>query len=94
MNTAAAPGRHASDFHPDHARSEERRSATWRAELAAYDDRIAALNDPKLRDLDVWYQRDLARAARTRSPPHLLKDEYVKLVEEDHAREWRDFQPR
>ena len=69
--------------------------ATWRAELAAYDDRIAALNDPKLRDLDAWYHRDLARAVRTRSPPHLLKDEYVKLVEWKITRgKWRPLLSR
>ena len=52
----------------------------WRAALDAYDERLAALNHPKLLTLDSWFRHELPSAVRSRDPPRLLARELVELV--------------
>ena len=53
----------------------------WRAALDAYDERLAALNHPKLLTLDSWFRHELPSAVRSRDPPRLLARELVELVD-------------
>ena len=51
----------------------------WRAALDAYDERLAALNHPKLLTLDSWFRHELD-AVRSRTPLGLAR-ELVELVD-------------
>jgi hypothetical protein len=46
--------------------------AAWRAALDAYHLRMAALNNPKLIELDTWFHEDLPGAIAKRKPMHML----------------------
>ena len=52
--------------------------AEWRKALDAYPDRLAALNDPKLQELDAWFWGSLGDAVRAslgepRKTPELVR---------------------
>ena len=66
------------------------KEASWRAALDAYDGVVAAQGVARLPELDTWYQRELPRAIRSRSPMHVVLDELARLTEWKMARgEWR-----
>jgi hypothetical protein len=60
--------------------------AEWRKALDAYPDRLAALNDPKLQELDAWFWGSLGDAIRARDPNRLTAPELVRVVEWKLAR--------
>jgi len=60
--------------------------AEWRKALDAYPDRLAALNDPKLQELDAWFWGSLGDAVRARDPNRLTAKELVRVVEWKLAR--------
>ena len=60
--------------------------AEWRKALDAYPDRLAALNDPKLQELDAWFWGSLGDAVRARDPNRLTAPELVRVVEWKLAR--------
>ncbi|KAF2941103.1 uncharacterized protein [Oryza sativa Japonica Group] len=67
-------------------------AAEWRAALAAYDRRLAALGKPDLVEVDSFYRRDLPDLLRRRDPePFLAKPELVRLLQWKLSRgKWRD----
>ncbi|KAG8062447.1 hypothetical protein GUJ93_ZPchr0003g16720 [Zizania palustris] len=66
-------------------------AAAWRAALAAYDRRLAALGKPDLVDADSFYRHDLPPLLRRRDPePFLAKPELVRLLQWKLSRgKWR-----
>uniref|UniRef100_A0A0E0GT90 Uncharacterized protein n=1 Tax=Oryza nivara TaxID=4536 RepID=A0A0E0GT90_ORYNI len=66
-------------------------AAEWRAALAAYDRRLAALGKPDLVEVDSFYRRDLPDLLRRRDPePFLAKPELVRLLQWKLSRgKWR-----
>uniref|UniRef100_A0A0E0D618 HhH-GPD domain-containing protein n=1 Tax=Oryza meridionalis TaxID=40149 RepID=A0A0E0D618_9ORYZ len=66
-------------------------AAEWRAALAAYDRRLAALGKPDLVEVDSFYRRDLPDLLRRRDPePSLAKPELVRLLQWKLSRgKWR-----
>lgn len=70
-------------------------AAEWRAALAAYDRRLAALGKPDLVEVDSFYRRDLADLLRRRDPePFLAKPELVRLLQWKLSRgKWRSSHP-
>ena len=54
--------------------------AEWRKALDAYPARLAALNDPKLLELDAWFWGTLGDAIRARDPSRLTAEELVRVV--------------
>ena len=62
----------------------------WLAALEAYAGVIENQNVAKLPDLDRWYRFELPGAITTRTGPHIVHDELVKLTEWKMARGvWR-----
>jgi len=66
-------------------------AAAWRAALAAYDRRLAALDKPDLAAVDSFYRHDLPALLRCRDPdPFLAKPELVRLLQWKLSRsKWR-----
>ncbi|XP_006651771.1 uncharacterized protein LOC102722948 [Oryza brachyantha] len=66
-------------------------AAEWRAALAAYDRRLAALGKPDLVEVDSFYRHDLPPLLRRRDPdPFLAKPELVRLLQWKLSRgKWR-----
>jgi hypothetical protein len=66
-------------------------AAAWRAALAAYDRRLAALDKPDLVAVDSFYRHDLPALLRCRDPdPFLAKPELVRLLQWKLSRgKWR-----
>jgi hypothetical protein len=66
-------------------------AAAWRAALAAYDRRVAALDKPNLVAVDSFYRHDLPAILRGRDPdPFLTKPELVRLLQWKLSRgKWR-----
>ncbi|WVZ60426.1 hypothetical protein U9M48_010448 [Paspalum notatum var. saurae] len=66
-------------------------AAAWRAALAAYDRRLAALDKPDLVAVDCFYRHDLPALLRRRDPdPFLAKPELVRLLQWKLSRgKWR-----
>lgn len=55
--------------------------AEWRKALDAYPARLAALNDPKLLELDAWFWGSLGDTIHARNPHRLTAEELVRVVE-------------
>lgn len=55
--------------------------ARWRAALDRYDAVIDAQGVARLAEHDRWYRHDLRRAIGHRSPPHVTRDEMVRVTE-------------
>lgn len=66
-------------------------AAAWRAALAAYDRRLAALDKTDLVAVDSFYRHDLPALLRCRDPdPFLAKPELVRLLQWKLSRgKWR-----
>lgn len=65
-------------------------AATLKAALARYTDVVAAQGVARLAELDRWYQDDLPGAIASRTEPHVVHDEMVRLTEWKMARGvWR-----
>ncbi|MEO7363374.1 MAG: hypothetical protein ABI120_23775 [Gemmatimonadaceae bacterium] len=64
--------------------------SSWLASLDAYENVITNQNVAKLPDLDAWYRHELPHAITSRTKPHIVRDELVKLTEWKMARGvWR-----
>ncbi|GJM96477.1 hypothetical protein PR202_ga13316 [Eleusine coracana subsp. coracana] len=65
--------------------------AAWRAALAAYDRRLAALDKPDLVAVDSFYRHDLPAVLHSRDPdPLLAKPELTRLLQWKLSRgKWR-----
>lgn len=60
------------------------------AALAAYEQVVAAQGVARLPELDAWYRGDLPEAIASRQPPHVTRDELVRVTEWKMSRgEWR-----
>lgn len=65
-------------------------AAAWRAALDRYPEAIAERAAERLPALDGWYRDELPAAIAARTPPHLTRDELVRLTEWKMTRgEWR-----
>uniref|UniRef100_A0A0D9VYJ0 Uncharacterized protein n=1 Tax=Leersia perrieri TaxID=77586 RepID=A0A0D9VYJ0_9ORYZ len=66
-------------------------AVAWRAALAEYDGRLAALGKADLVEVDAFYRHDLPRLLHGRDPePYLAKPELVRLLQWKLSRgKWR-----
>ncbi|GMH37318.1 hypothetical protein BSKO_05191 [Bryopsis sp. KO-2023] len=66
----------------------------WSEHLETYRERVLALSERRagLNDLDVWFFDTFTPEVRSRAPPHVTRDELVKVVEWKLKRE--KFRPR